>query len=417
MKKPNQNTRHRAILILTGCLLAMAVMAQSTKNDVLDLSGMWRFQLDPMGFGKTPGSELYLDKLSETIMLPGSTDQGGKGIKNTARYVDRLSRKFEYQGAAWYQREVVIPEDWSDREIYLKLERCHWETTVYVDDKEVGVMEHLSTPNTFVLTPVLSPGIHTLTICVNNTLKYPMDQWNHGTTEYTQTNWNGIVGDISLYAKEKAHIRRINVYPDVTAKEVEIAVQPAPLKHGQTGTLELCIREKGGKVIVRQSMSADSLQAHAGIRQTLPMGKQVKLWDEFTPYLYELEASWNVDGKTDTQTQTFGMRSVEQGKHHIRLNGRDIHLRGVLDCAVFPLTGYPSTNVDDWKRIFNTIKEYGMNHVRFHSWCPPEAAFEAGDETGMYLQAELPNILPDAISSKKRCMPFSTFMAIIPLSS
>lgn len=148
-------------------------------------------------------------------------------------------------------------------------------------------------------------------------------------------------------------------------------------------------------MIVRQSMSADSLQAHAGIRQTLPMGKQVKLWDEFTPYLYELEASWNVDGKTDTQTRTFGMRSVEQGKHHIRLNGRDIHLRGVLDCAVFPLTGYPSTNVDDWKRIFNTIKEYGMNHVRFHSWCPPEAAFEAGDETGMYLQAELPMWIKD----------------------
>lgn len=69
--------------------------------------------------------------------------------------------------------------------------------------------------------------------------------------------------------------------------------------------------------------------------KTLPMGKQVKLWDEFTPYLYELEASWNVDGKTDTQTRTFGMRNVEQGKHHIRLNGRDIHLRGVLDCCVF----------------------------------------------------------------------------------
>lgn len=97
MKKPNQNTRHRAILILTGCLLAMAVMAQSTKNDVLDLSGMWRFQLDPMGFGKTRLRALSGQTL-ETIMLPGSTDQGGKGIKNTARYVDRLSRKFEYQG-------------------------------------------------------------------------------------------------------------------------------------------------------------------------------------------------------------------------------------------------------------------------------------------------------------------------------
>ena len=222
-----------------------------------------------------------------------------------------------------------------------------------------------------------------------------MDQWNHGTTEYTQTNWNGIAGDISLYAKEKAHIRQINVYPDVSSKAVEVSVQPAPLKTGQTGKLELCIREQGGKIIVRQTLNADSLQVHAGIRQTLPMGNRVKLWDEFTPYLYEIEASWNVDGKTDTQTRTFGMRNVEQGKHHIRLNGRDIHLRGVLDCAVFPLTGYPSTNVDDWKRIFTTIKEYGMNHVRFHSWCPPEAAFEDGDEVGMYLQAELPMWIKD----------------------
>ena len=105
MKQSFQNTRYRAILLLTGLMLAMTTMAQTLTNDALDLSGMWRFQLDPMGFGKTPGSELYLDKLSETIMLPGSTDQGGKGIKNTARYVDRLSRKFEYQGAAWYQRE------------------------------------------------------------------------------------------------------------------------------------------------------------------------------------------------------------------------------------------------------------------------------------------------------------------------
>ena len=355
MKQSFQNTRYRAILLLTGLMLAMTAMAQTLTNDALDLSGMWRFQLDPMGFGKTPGSELYLDKLSETIMLPGSTDQGGKGIKNTARYVDRLSRKFEYQGAAWYQREVVIPEDWADREIYLKLERCHWETTVYVDDKEAGMKEHLSTPNTFVLTPLLTPGIHTLTICVNNTLKYPMDQWNHGTTEYTQTNWKGIAGDISLYAKEKAHIRQINVYPDVSSKAVEVS------------------------------------QVLAGIRQTLPMGNRVKLWDEFTPYLYEIEASWNVDGKTDTQTRTFGMRNVEQGKHHIRLNGRHIHLRGVLDCAVFPLTGYPSTNVDDWKRIFTTIKEYGMNHVRFHSWCPPEAAFIAADLVGFYLQPEGPS--------------------------
>lgn len=386
--------KHRFLFFLTGIIIATTVIAQQAEP-TLDLSGMWRFQLDPMGFGKTPGSELYLDKLSETIMLPGSTDQGGKGIKNTARYVDRLSRKFEYQGAAWYQREVVIPDNWAGKEIYLNLERCHWETTVYVDGKLAGMEERLGTPNTFFLTSFMPPGVHTLTLCVNNGLKYPMDQWNHGTTEYTQTNWNGVVGQLTLLAKEKAHLRQINVYPDVIRRQIEVTIQPTPLQTGQNGTLHLRVREKDGKVIATKTLTADSLQVRSGIRQTLSMGHSIKYWDEFSPNLYELEATWSVDGKQDTQTVVYGMRSVEQGKHHIRINGRNVHLRGVLDCAVFPLTGYPSTKVSDWKRIFTTIKEYGMNHVRFHSWCPPEAAFVAGDELGMYLQAELPMWIKD----------------------
>ena len=66
-----------------------------------------------------------------------------------------------------------------------------------------------------------------------------------------------------------------------------------------------------------------------------------------------------------------------------------------MDCCVFPLTGYPSTTIEDWKRIFLTVKDYGMNHIRFHSWCPPEAAFHAADEVGIYLQAELPMWIKD----------------------
>ena len=95
-------------------------------------------------------------------------------------------------------------------------------------------------------------------------------------------------------------------------------------------------------------------------------------------------------GEKETVCEQFGFRKVEKGEHHIRLNGRNIHLRGLLDCAVFPLTGYPATDLESWQRIFRTVKEYGLNHVRFHSWCPPEAAFYAADEIGLYLQVELP---------------------------
>ena len=363
--------------------------------DRIDLSGIWRFQLDPMGFGKSPGSELYLERLVETIHLPGSTDQGEKGVKNNARHVDRLSRKFEYQGAAWYQRELVIPSSWTGKDIFLHLERCHWETTVYIDGRLAGTDERLSTPNLFDVTKFMFAGVHTITLCVDNRLKYPMDQWTHGTSEYTQTNWNGIVGNITLLAKEKTHIRRVNVYPDIERKQARVRLQFSAMDNSKQGKLDLMIREKSGKVVVSRSMKVDSLSVSQGVEAVLPMGKNIRLWDEFTPELYELETVLSVNGRQDRRTVTFGMRKVEQGKHHIRLNGRDIHLRGVLDCAVFPLTGYPSTCVDDWKRIFSTIKEYGMNHVRFHSWCPPEAAFIAGDELGVYLQAELPMWIKD----------------------
>ena len=105
----------RAFLVWLFGIVCHGIMFSSTENSSIDLSGLWRFQLDPMGFGKTPGSELYLRKLTETIELPGSADERGKGIQNFVAHVDRLSRKYEYCGQAWNQREVVIPDTWKDK--------------------------------------------------------------------------------------------------------------------------------------------------------------------------------------------------------------------------------------------------------------------------------------------------------------
>lgn len=383
------------ILLIIALLCSYGLSAQPNRN--IDLSGIWRFQLDPMGFGKTPGSELYLAKLSETIVLPGTTDQGGKGIKTTARYIDRLTRKFEYCGSAWYQREVVIPETWGEKEIILHLERCHWETTVYVDGRHVATDERLGTPNRFILTKQLTPGVHTITLCVDNRLKYPMDQWNHGTTEYTQTNWNGVVGKVELIAKNKAYIDQANVYPDVKNQKINVKIQLRNTGMEGVGEIQFKLREKAGKVIrtVNLPVNFSAEKQDVEVNQEIVLGKEMKLWDEFTPNLYELETSLKMEQGKDTNTIGFGMRHVEQGEHHIRLNGRNIHLRGALDCAVFPLTGYPATDVESWKQIFQTVKNHGMNHIRFHSWCPPQAAFTAADEEGIYLQAELPMWIKD----------------------
>lgn len=379
------------LISLFACL-----MVQAETEGRMDISGLWRFQLDPMGFGKTPGSELYLSKLTETIALPGSMDDGGKGIQNIVAHVDRLSRKFEYCGQAWYQREVVIPEDWKGREVILSLERCHWETAVFVDGEPVATDERLSTPNRFILTKQMTPGVHTLTLCVDNRLKYPMDQWTHGTTEYTQTNWNGVVGRMELIARPACYIKKMDIYTDTGAKKVKVRLAlHASSGSPQEGKLIFDIREKGGKEVCRIAVPVSVSEEKGLVEQELVLGKEMKLWDEFSPALYELNATLDTEAGRDTRSSVFGMRHVEQGKHHIRLNGRDIHLRGVLDCCVFPITGYPATDVKEWKRIFSTVKDYGMNHVRFHSWCPPEAAFDAADELGLYLQVELPMWIKD----------------------
>lgn len=70
--------------------------------------------------------------------------------------------------------------------------------------------------------------------------------------------------------------------------------------------------------------------------------------------------------------------------------GHPVFLRGKHDACVFPHTGHTPMDKASWLDYFQRCREYGINHVRFHSWCPPEAAFAAADQLGIYLQPELP---------------------------
>ena len=93
------------------------------------------------------------------------------------------------------------------------------------------------------------------------------------------------------------------------------------------------------------------------------------------------------EGK-DTRQVQFGMREFKTEGLRFIINGRPLFLRGTLECAIFPKTGYPATDTEYWEKIMKTALSHGLNHIRFHSWCPPEAAFFAADKLGVYLQVE-----------------------------
>lgn len=123
---------------------------------------------------------------------------------------------------------------------------------------------------------------------------------------------------------------------------------------------------------------------------TLKLDRPPRLWSEFSPDLYESEVTLRTETTkfSDSSTATFGFRQLGVQGTQFTLNGRKIFLRGTLECCIFPRTGYPPTDVESWRRIIRVCQAHGLNHIRFHSWCPPEAAFAAADELGFYIYAE-----------------------------
>ena len=120
--------------------------------------------------------------------------------------------------------------------------------------------------------------------------------------------------------------------------------------------------------------------------EELPLAAGVRRWDEYEGNLYQLIAALS---GSDEKTVRFGVRTFGAKEGRLALNSRAFFLRGEANCAEFPEEGHPPMTVDAWRKVLEMYKSYGVNVMRFHSHCPPEAAFAAADELGMMMQPEL----------------------------
>lgn len=380
---------------LLSAALWMTASGLNAQTQEVDLSGTWGFQTDFMDFRRGSLDVRYMHRLQDTIVLPAITDDYQIGWKSPYCHIDRLTRKYEYMGPAWYQREIAFPKEWAGKRIFMYFERTHWLSSIFVDTKEVSKLDYISVPHCHELTDFVKPGkTHLITLCIDNRYQYDTHKWNHAHTEFTQINWNGILGEMKLIAVDPVYVDDMQLYPDVTEKTVTARLQirnctGKPFE----GTARFHITGDDGYNLTRELPvnGKDSLVSFEG---KIALGKDIQLWDEFHPNLYRVECELLTSvGETNYEHEkevTFGMREVAQGKNHVLVNGHPIHLRGTVENAVFPKTGYAPVDDASWERIFRILKDYGMNHMRFHSWCPPAAAFRMADKLGVYLQVELP---------------------------
>jgi len=206
--------KSRIIFIVFLAILNMFVLhAQNPQIAFkpITIAGQWKFKLDSLNVGMQ--EEWFKSKLTQNIELPGSCEQRGYGIQATKPAVGKLTRVIRYEGKAWYQKEIEIQKDWKGQRIELFLERCHWESNVWIDGRSIGMQNSLSAPHIYDL-GILKPGKHLLTICIDNTYKIPIGTWAHAITEDTQGNWNGIIGRMQLTATGLVWIKNVQVYPD-----------------------------------------------------------------------------------------------------------------------------------------------------------------------------------------------------------
>jgi hypothetical protein len=389
--------------------------------DNISLAGKWRFKIDANDEGIA--NKWFTKVLDEEVNLPGSMAENNKGdditlktqwtgsIYDSSFYFNpRLAKyrkegnikipfwltpKKHYVGAAWYQKDVEIPTDWKGKHLVLFLEQAHTETIVWVDDKEIGLQNSMAAPHQYNLSNFLSPGKHTITIRIDNRIKdINVGPDSHSLTDHTQGNWNGINGRMEIIAENPIYIDDLQVYPNLKSAEAKIRIalksQIGAKIKGQIVISAESFNSKETRVVKPISIDFDAKETDS-LTAVLPMGDYLT-WDEFSPALYRLTAKVMVKGKQVAEKQvTFGMREFKVDGHYLAINGRKIFLRGTVDNAVFPLTGYPDTDLDSWLKIMRKCKSFGLNHIRYHSWCPPEAAFEAADIVGMYLQPEGPS--------------------------
>ena len=379
-KKPNI-IKLLSKLALAGMLLAVSVAYLYADSKALpdplkstgaiSLAGSWRF-----GISGTNAETIPHD-LAGKIRLPGTMDDAGLGTKNTTPpTLEGPYRLSDYAGPAWYERDIDIPAGWQGKRVTLFLERCRWVTTVWLDGIRIGSQDSLIAPHFYDFGVRLAPGKHRLTICVDNTLKIDLGRFVSALRGGTWGNMNGIIGRIELAGTPPVWIDDVQVYPDVEKKQARVVVKIGNAT-GRAGHGTLIIGAKGAEA---------TWEATGGQAEAILDMRGAKLWDEFSPSLSELTVKLG----EDQRTVRFGMRKFMAKGKRFTMNDRPLLLRGTLECSVNPLTGYPPMDVAAWARICRIIKSYGLNFVRFHSWCPPEAAFAAADKEGIMIQAEAP---------------------------
>lgn len=355
---------------------------RSVTDKIVSLRGEWSFVMS--SYEEKDGNKIH------KITLPASITEKGFGEKNEKSELFFLSEKYKYVGKVVFEKTFDLT-DIHNKSVIFFMERSRI-TKVWVNGVYAGRRDLLTTKQVYDITELVKEGRNTISVEVDNTYETaPKDAifGSHMATEHTQTNWTGILGEIGLRISPRIYPSLIRVYP--YASEYKARVKIRLFSH-------ICGNERVRITLNQINAEEKAVQKEFTVEMgnnefemKLNLNKKTPLWSEFAPLMTSIIVNIETsEGVIEKEVQ-FGLRDygIGEDKKHIAVNGKNIFIRSETNCAVFPKTGYAPMDEESWDKLFDTYLKYGINYVRCHSWCPPDAAFRSADKKGLYIQPEL----------------------------
>lgn len=379
-------------LLIVLPTVSQAQNASSPRGQI-SLDGEWGFRLGPSGDGER--QFLPPASMEGRIEVPGNWQAQGYGQPDGTLAHD-------YQGSAWYRKEVDVPAEWEDRMVELAFEGALVHTTAFVNGKEAGNVFGISAPFRFDVSDLIEPGVrNVVTVRVSNTEPAGVHEPGArravpgitGCLNY-EGRWGGLHQSVSLEARNPVSVGQTEISTNLAESTgtLTLHIDNRRSRALAEGRVEVVINRRSDGEVVGRKRQDFAVAAQASTEVTVEVTvDDMEPWSPEQPSLYEARLElFDGDRHIDGTRETFGFREIVVSGRQILLNGRPVFLRGYGDDSIYVMDGTPPTEKAEWARRFRIAKSLGFNAVRFHSMTPPRIGFEAADEVGILVAAELP---------------------------
>lgn len=378
-------------------------VGREASPDLISLRGEWEFVQQPkpnwrryrhtkVPFAKVDeNTPMHRRSSNDTpwsaarkIMVPGAWEAQGVGEPGISIPWDPLwdcsTKKLNhiYMGEGWYRRNFALPQEWRGKKIWLKIGGVRSQGWFWVNKNPVAWVDNYCGTYKYDITEFVKPGeTNRIVVCVNNALPSRKGLMSN------VHRWGGIYRDIELEATLETRIDDAWVRGDFDGRKAEVKVNVGGEGRKKGFVLRATVEGEKKEIGLDATSSLYTLE--------IPL-KNFRPWSPECPDLYWadielLDGSGNIVQK---RRERFGVRKIEVHGDSFYLNGRPYFLRGFGDDSVYPVTGLPPADRKTHIAHLKKARAAGFNFVRLHTHCEVPEYFEAADEVGIMVQAELP---------------------------